>query len=229
MPITGVEYKHHMDKAFWTERWKRRDIGFHQPHVHEQLKQFWPTLGLPFASKVFVPLAGKSRDMVWLATQGHQIVGVELSDVAVREFFQDGGQTPEVRSDGPFDVFSAGPFSLYRGDFFEISPDALTDVAAVYDRAALVALTPEMRVRYASKLMNVIPREAVLFLVALDYPEHEISGPPFAVTREEVERLYGDTFNIDVLEDRDGLAASGNLRRRGVSRLTETTYLLRRR
>jgi thiopurine S-methyltransferase len=184
---------------------------------------------LPFASTVFVPLAGKSRDMVWLATQGHKVIGVELSDVAVREFFQDGGQTPEVRSDGPFDVFSAGPFSLYRGDFFEITPDALNDVAAVYDRAALIALTPELRVRYADKLMNVIPRDAVLFLIALDYPEQEISGPPFAVTREEVERLYGDTFKIELLEARDGLAASGNLRRRGVSRLQETAYLLRRR
>lgn len=218
-----------MDKAFWTERWQRRDIGFHQPHIHDQLKKLWPTLGLAFGSTVFVPLAGKSRDMVWLATQGHHVVGVELSDVAVREFFQEGGQTPEIRSNGPFDVFSAGPFSLYRGDFFEISPDALKDVAAVYDRAALIALTPAMRVRYANKLTNVVPRDAVLFLIALDYPEHEISGPPFAVTREEVERLYGDTFNIEVLEARDGLAASSNLSRRGVSRLLETAYLLRRR
>jgi thiopurine S-methyltransferase len=218
-----------MDKAFWTERWQRRDIGFHQPHVHEQLKKLWPALGLPFGSTVFVPLAGKSRDMVWLATQGHRIVGVELSDVAVREFFQDGGQTPDIRSDGPFDVFSAGPFSLYRGDFFEITPEAVHDVAAVYDRAALIALAPEIRARYAKKLTSILPRDAVLFLIAVDYPEHEISGPPFAVTREEVERLYGDTFNINVLEARDGLAASGNLRRRGVSRLQETAYLLRRR
>jgi thiopurine S-methyltransferase len=218
-----------MNKTFWTERWQRRDIGFHQPHIHEQLTRFWPTLGLPMASTVFVPLAGKTRDMVWLATQGHRVIGVELSEVAVREFFQDGGQTPDVRSDGPFDVYSAGPFSLYRGDFFEMPPKAMTEVAAVYDRAALIALPPDLRVRYAQKLTSIIPSKAVIFLVTVAYPNGEISGPPFSVTRDDVESLYGDAFKVEVLEDRDGLEASGNLKRRGVTELRETAYLLRRR
>lgn len=218
-----------MNKTFWTERWQRRDIGFHQPHIHEQLTRLWPTLGLPVASTVFVPLAGKTRDMVWLATQGHRVIGVELSEVAVREFFQDGGQTPDVRSDGPFDVYSAGPFSLYRGDFFEMPGEALAGVAAVYDRAALIALPPDLRVRYAQKLTNILPREAVVFLIAVAYPEGEISGPPFSLTRDDVENLYGDAFRIEVLEDRDGLEGSGNLKRRGVTELRETAYLLRRR
>jgi thiopurine S-methyltransferase len=193
------------------------------------LTRFWPTLGLPFASPVFVPLAGKTRDMVWLATQGHRVIGVELSEVAVREFFRDGDQTADVRSDGPFDVYSAGPFSLYRGDFFEMPPEAVKDVAAVYDRAALVALPPDLRLRYAQKLASIIPREAVIFLIALSYPGGEISGPPFSLPRDEIERLYGDAFSIEVLEDRDGLEASGNLKRRGVTQLRETAYLLRRR
>jgi len=218
-----------MNKTFWTERWQRRDIGFHQPHIHEQLTRLWPTLGLPVASTVFVPLAGKTRDMVWLATQGHRVIGVELSEVAVREFFQDGGQTPDVRSDGPFDVYSAGPFSLYRGDFFEMPGEALAGVAAVYDRAALIALPPDLRVRYAQKLTSILPREAVVFLIAVAYPEGEISGPPFSLTRDDVENLYGDAFRIEVLEDRDGLDGSGNLKRRGVTELRETAYLLRRR
>ncbi|HVJ79004.1 MAG TPA: thiopurine S-methyltransferase [Hyphomicrobium sp.] len=218
-----------MNKTFWTERWQRRDIGFHQPHIHEQLTRLWPTLGLPVASTVFVPLAGKTRDMVWLATQGHRVIGVELSEVAVREFFQDGGQMPDVRSDGPFDVYSAGPFSLYRGDFFEMPGEALAGVAAVYDRAALIALPPDLRVRYAQKLTSILPREAVVFLIAVAYPEGEISGPPFSLTRDDVENLYGDAFRIEVLEDRDGLEGSGNLKRRGVTELRETAYLLRRR
>ena len=218
-----------MDKAFWTERWQRRDIGFHQPHIHEQLEKFWPTLGLPFASTVFVPLAGKSRDMVWLATQGHRVLGVELSEIAVREFFKDGGQVPDVGTEGPFDVFSAGPFNLYRGDFFEISAEAIKDAVAIYDRAALIALTPELRAHYARKLAEIAPPKAVIFLIAIEYPDGEISGPPFSVSREEVERLYGDAFTIEVLEARDGLAGSGNLKRRGVTKLLETAYLLRRR
>ncbi|MBY0558275.1 thiopurine S-methyltransferase [Hyphomicrobium sp.] len=218
-----------MDKAFWHERWQRREIGFHQQRIHSQLLRFWPKLGLPQETAVFVPLAGKSRDMVWLATQGHRVIGVELSNVAVREFFEEGAQVPNRSSAGAFEISSAGPFELYCGDFFELDPDVLKDVVAVYDRAALIALPPEMRARYAETLARIVPREAIIFLIAVDYPEGEISGPPFPVSRDEVQRLYADTFEIEVLETRDGLADSDNLKKRGVTRLEETAYLLRRR
>lgn len=218
-----------MDKAFWHERWQRREIGFHQQRIHSQLLRFWPKLGLAQETAVFVPLAGKSRDMVWLATQGHRVIGVELSDVAVREFFDEGGQVPRRTTAGAFEISSAGPFELYCGDFFEFDGHVLKDVVAVYDRAALIALPPGMRAYYAETLARIVPREAIILLIAIDYPEGEITGPPFSVSRDEVHRLYGDTFEIEELETRDGLAESENLRKRGVTRLEETVYLLRRR
>lgn len=218
-----------MDKAFWHERWQRREIGFHQQRIHALLQRYWPKLGLPQGSAVFVPLAGKSRDMGWLATQGHHVIGVELSDVAVREFFDEGALVANRSSAGAFEIFSAGPFKLYCGDFFELTGDVLKDVVAVYDRAALIALPPQMRAAYAETLARILPREAIIFLIAIDYPEGEITGPPFSVSPDEVLRLYGDWFEIEVLESRDGLADSDNLKKRGVTRLEETAYLLRRR
>lgn len=217
-----------MDKAFWDERWQRRDIGFHQPHIHEQLQRFWPDLGLPVGSSVFVPLAGKSRDMVWLAAQGHRIVGIELSEIAIREFFLEGGQQPEQSSDSPFDIYSVGPFRLYRGDFFDLTASALQDVHAVYDRAALIALPADKRRQYADKLAALIPVEAKILLIGLSYPENEMSGPPFSVPKEEVERLYGKLFDVSVLEERERLEFSPSLKRRGVTSLIETAYLLKR-
>jgi thiopurine S-methyltransferase len=218
-----------MDKAFWHDRWQRREIGFHQQQIHAQLRELWPSLRLSQESAVFVPLAGKSRDMVWLATQGHRIVGVELSDVAVREFFEEGGQVPKRVRTGMFEVSSAGPFELYCGDFFEFPSEVLKDVVAVYDRGALIALPPGMRAHYVEALTQMLPREAIIFLITIDYPKDETAGPPFAVQAEEVRRLYGKTFDIQVLDVRDGLAASDNLKKRGLTRLEETAYVLRRR
>jgi len=218
-----------MDKAFWHARWQRREIGFHQQRIHALLQRYWPKLDLPKESAVFVPLAGKSRDMAWLAAQGHRVIGVELSDVAVREFFEEGGLAPNSSAAGAFEIFSAGPFELYCGDFFELTAGMLQDVVAVYDRAALIALPPEMRASYAEALARILPRAAIIFLIAIDYPEGEITGPPFAVSSDEVHRLYGASFEIELLESRDGLADSDNLKKRGVTRLEETAYLLRRR
>ncbi|MFA5957252.1 thiopurine S-methyltransferase [Hyphomicrobium sp.] len=218
-----------MDQSFWQTRWQRGEIGFHQPHIHAQLQAFWPGLGLAKGSAVFVPLAGKSRDMAWLAGQGHEVIGAELSELAVRDFFEESGLSPTVTRSGPFQVFEAGPFKIYQGDFFALPPDTLSGVAACYDRAATIALPPEMRPRYAEKLASVLPSEAQILLIAIDYPEGEIKGPPFAVPQSEIRELYAPLFDIDVLEDRDGLAESDNLKKRGVTRLEETAYLLRRR
>ena len=217
-----------MDRDFWEQRWQQRDIGFHQPHVHEQLKKLWPHLNLPRGRAVFVPMAGKSRDMIWLATQGHRIIGVELSDIAVREFFTEGRTDARANVCRELRNLVGGPFSLYCGDFFDMRAEALSDVAAVYDRAALVALPATLRKRYAETLARILPRDAIIFLIGLDYPEHEISGPPFSVARQEIEQLFGETFDVSVLEARNGLAASPNLQKRGLTRLQETTYLLRR-
>lgn len=217
-----------MDKTFWHDRWQRHEIGFHQPHVHEQLRQFWQKLAPPPNSTVFVPLSGKSRDMTWLAEQGHTVIGVELSEIAIKDFFDEAGLTPSLQSLPPFNIWSAGPYKLWCGDIFALPLEAVADAAAVYDRAALIALPVDMRRQYAHKLTEIVPRSAPIFLITLDYPEGEITGPPFSVTESEINDLFADHFTISVLEKRDGLAASDNLKKRGVTRLEETAYLLRR-
>jgi thiopurine S-methyltransferase len=217
-----------MEHDFWHERWQRGEIGFHQPDVHAQLQRFWPEFALSKGSKVFVPLCGKTRDMAWLAEQGHAVIGAELSELAVRDFFAESGLSPTVTPEGPFQIFESGPYKIYQGDFFALPSDALLGTVACYDRAAMIALPPDMRPRYAEKLASVLPAKAFIFAISIEYPEGELKGPPFSVGREEVRALYGELFEIDVLEARDGLAASDNLKKRGITRLEEIAYLLRR-
>ena len=217
-----------MDHGFWEERWQRGEIGFHQPHIHAQLQKFWPGLGLGKGSTVFVPLAGKSRDMAWLAERGHMVIGAELSETAVQAFFDESSLTPTVRSSGAFQIFESGPYKIYQGDFFELTAESLREVAACYDRAALIALPPAMRTQYARTLATLLPGEVQILTISIEYPEGEIKGPPFSVPAGEVKALFSDEFEISILEERDALAASDNLKQRGVTKLSETAYLLRR-
>ena len=53
-----------MDPDFWHERWQKKETGFHQPAVNDLLQLYWPRLGLEAGSEVFVPLCGRSLDMV---------------------------------------------------------------------------------------------------------------------------------------------------------------------
>ncbi len=218
-----------MDPAFWTKRWQDNDIGFHQPDGHDLLRRLWPTLDVPQGAAAFVPLSGKSLDMRWLAERGHRVVGAELSEIAVDQFFASAGLTPAESRDGPFLVKSAGPYVLYCGDMFDLAPRHLPGVTAAYDRAALIALPTTMRPRYAECLAKLSAAGTVVLLISVEYPEGEIDGPPFSVSEEEIRRLFAESFEIGILETRDGLAGSANLKSRGVTRLVETAYALRRR
>jgi thiopurine S-methyltransferase len=218
-----------MDHAFWHDRWQRGDVGFHQAVVHDQLQRIWPRLAVQTGSSVFVPLAGKSLDMAWLAQQGHRVIGVELSEIAVREFFTEAVLTPTIVQTTSFSVFAAGLFTIYCGDIFDLAAQHLADVSAVYDRAALIALPEPLRQRYVSHLTHLLEPDSEVLLIAIDYPAGEMDGPPFAVPFKDVHRLYAPAFDIDVIETRDGLVHSDNLKKRGITRLEETAYRLRRR
>lgn len=217
-----------MEADFWIERWERGEIGFHRSNVHDFLPKHWPALGLAAGSTVFVPLCGKSQDMVWLAAQGHRVVGVELSPLAVDAFFREQGLEAEVRPAGTLAVWSAGPFEIWCGDIFALPAEAVCDVAAVYDRAALVAFPASLQARYAETLAYLLPKSAPVLVVSLSYPQGQITGPPFSTPPEQVKALFGATYEITVAETRDGLEESQNLKARGVTELDEACYILKR-
>ena len=217
-----------MDPTFWRERWRKSEIGFHQPDYHGLMVKHWPQLGLSAGTRVFVPLCGKSLDMVWLAERGHRIVGAELSELAVDSFFAERDLEPSVRNEGRFTVKSAGPYELWCGDFFEMPETALAGVAGVFDRAALIALPPQMQARYAQKLADIVPASAPILLITLDYDPSQMAGPPFSTPRAQVRALYSDRYAIEEIESRDVLETHPHFRERGLTALEESAFILRR-
>jgi thiopurine S-methyltransferase len=216
-----------MDTNFWHTRWEKDEIAFHQHNINLHLKTFWQQLAPPQAGGcVFVPLCGKSRDMVWLAQQGYNVLGIELSPVAVQSFFAETELMPYVHQDSTFQIWQADRFTLLCGDFFALDRALLRDVVGVYDRASLIALPPAMREAYAEHLRNVLPTRALLLLVTLEYAEGAMNGPPFSVTETEVRDLYDAHYAIERLYGHDALAENTRFREKGLSYLTEKVYRL---
>ena len=215
-----------MNKEFWLERWERQEIGFHQDAINPCLRQYWNELRVAHDAAVFVPLCGKSLDLLWLHKQGHPVLGVELSAIAVQAFFQENGHTPHRSTTEKFEHYKAGGFSILSGDFFDLRKDDLAEVCAVYDRASLIALPPEMRERYVRHLVNILPPATRILLLTFDYPQSEMSGPPFAVSVNEVETLFRGFAEIRLLAQLDALPQNQRLHERGVRRLQENIFLL---
>lgn len=215
-----------MKKYFWLERWEREEIGFHQDELNPYLLQYWQELHLARDSLVFVPLCGKSRDMLWLREQGQRVLGVELSAIAVQAFFKENGHTPQHGTDGKFDRCEANGIRILCGDFFDLNKDDLANVSAVYDRASLIALPPEMRERYVRYLVSILPPATQILLVTVDYPQPEMQGPPFSVSSGEVEALYREHAEVRLLAQPEVLAQNPRFQQRGLSRMRENIFLL---
>ncbi len=217
-----------MHADFWQTRWARSEIGFHLPQVNPYLQQYWPTLGLPVGAQVLVPLCGKSLDLAWLAGQGFAVVGVELAQRAVEDFFNEHGLEAHVSHEGAFQVYRAGAVTIYCGDLFALESEHVTQCSALYDRAALIALPQAMRERYVAHLSQILPAGCQGVLVTLDYDQTQMQGPPFAVADAEVQRLFKPAWQLQSLTSADVLGENWRFLKRGLSRLDERVYQLTR-
>jgi thiopurine S-methyltransferase len=213
-----------MQPEFWHKKWASNQIGFHLPQVNPYLQRHWPELAIPARARVLVPLCGKSLDLLWLAGQGHQVLGIELSQTAVEDFFSEQQLAPEVSDAGAFKVYRAGAIELWCGDFFALTARDVADCAALYDRAALIALPPPMRERYGAHLQQILPAELRGLLITLDYDQAQLPGPPFAVEDDEVQRSLGCFWRLHMLQEQDVLGESWKFLRAGVARLVERVY-----
>ncbi|MDY6942513.1 MAG: thiopurine S-methyltransferase [Pseudomonadota bacterium] len=213
-----------MNPDFWQERWTRGEIGFHRSDVHPLLAGHWPTFAIPAGTRVLVPLCGKSVDMIFLAEQGQQVVGIELSHLAAEAFFSQAKLEPAQERRGGFDVWSGGPYQIWVGDFFELTPKLIGTFDAVYDRAALIALPETLRTRYATQIGDLVTRGSEALLIALDYPLGEMNGPPFSVSSQEIHQLFGTHANVQCLERIDILSEEPRFIQKGLSALTESAY-----
>jgi len=228
--MRGAQGGEGVEASFWKSKWKKGEIGFHNDDVNVVLTRHWKELNLPTRSRIFVPLCGKSQDMRWLARRGHQVVGVELSEIACTQFFGDYDVPFSKDRSGSFTCFESEEVRILCGDFFQLSAHDLGAAIGFWDRAALVALPPSMRADYAHKMSRLLPVGSVGLLASFTYPQEEKKGPPFSVSEDEVHELYGRSFEIERLADEDIIDTEAHFRDRwGLSALRRQVYRLRRR
>jgi thiopurine S-methyltransferase len=173
-----------------------------------------------------VPLCGKTLDLLWLASRGHGVVGVEISELGVTELFAENGLEPRVTETPPFRTYAVDELRVLVGDYFDLTPAHLQGVGAVFDRASLIALPSQMRPAYAEHFKTIVPATASSLLITLDYDQSEMSGPPFAVGRDEIESLFGDRYRLRGLARFDVIDESPGFRRRGLTALSEHVWML---
>ena len=216
-----------MQPDFWHQRWANQQIGFHQSTPTPLLQKHWAALDVAKGGTVFVPLCGKSLDLAWLAAQGHRVLGVELSSIAIAQFFDEHALTPALRQSRYGTHYQAGGIEIIHGDAFGLDSDVLAGCSAVFDRAALIALPPQLRQRYVADLYAALPSGCRGLLIALEYPQQDRDGPPFSVQEDEVRTRYGVHWDVTLCERRN-IPADHPGFVNGASRVDTAVYRLHR-
>lgn len=191
-----------MEKEFWLNRWDKNEIGFHQDKTHPFLVKYFNKLGLAPGGRIFMPLCGKTLDLIWGASHGFKVVGIEIAQKAVEQFFMENNLQPTISKMGHLILYKAGEIEVFLGDFFELTDDLLGKVDAVYDRASLVALPPKIRDRYVEHLL-INTQKAPQLLITFEYDQNLMDGPPFSIDAQEVNRYYKNEFKLSLLETID--------------------------
>jgi len=209
-----------MKKEIWLERWEKGQTGFHIDEVNPLLIKHFKELELPLASRIFVPLCGKTQDISWLLSKGYCVVGVELSETAVKQLFEELGEEPFIMNDGEHIHYHAENIDIFVGDFFTLTPEIIGYVDAIYDRAAIVALPNGMRIDYSKHMLSLAP-DIPQMMTTVVYDQSLMDNSPFSVDREELEKLYGDHYTITQL---DKITVDGGLKQ--VKDVLEYVWLL---
>ena len=180
----------------WLERWRKGTTGWHRSDINPQLIENINQLAEARTQKIFVPLCGASLDMKYLIDQGFHVVGVELSSLAIDRFFNENKIDYKISKVEDFDLYQGKNIDIYCGDFFKLKKNYLNGAICVYDRAALIALNPDLQKKYVVHLKEILPNSSKILLLTMFYPHNEMEGPPFSVGDDNVEELFSDSKEI---------------------------------
>ncbi|MDZ4725843.1 MAG: thiopurine S-methyltransferase [Leptospira sp.] len=188
-----------MEASFWHKRWENHEIAFHEKQTNPLLIKYFPSLDLENGKRIFIPLCGKSLDIAWFLSEGYQVVGAELSKIAIDHLFQGLGEKPNIKKlDEGLEHYSAESIDIFVGDLFHLTKAILGSVDAIYDRAALVALPKEMRNQY-TKHLTTLTENAAQLLICYQYDQSKMDGPPFSISNDEVREHYESKYILNLL------------------------------
>jgi thiopurine S-methyltransferase len=204
----------------WLDRWANGRTGWHEDGGNAGLKLHWPANVQ--GARVLVPLCGKSPDLMWLARRGHEVVGVELAEKAIREFFADNELDYRLDAGGHLDCYMANDLSitLYCGDYFSFQAPPFS---ALYDRGSLVALPAPVRPGYIEHTKQLLLPDAVRLIITLEYDQSVVQGPPFSVMPAEISAYWDDLVRVDESDDIENCPPK--FRAMGLTSIKEVVWL----
>lgn len=150
-----------MEEIFWFNSWElnRTYTGFRRQDIHPYAVKYLTPFSLEGKS-VFVPLCGKSLDLLYFSHFAFRVIGVDISEKPILQFFEENQRMYKRIGNR----FISGNLTILCCDFFSLTAKELGPIDIIYDRASLAVLPPPLRIKYRQVLERLTPVGALNFL-----------------------------------------------------------------
>ena len=159
----------------------------------------------------FLPLCGKSPDMLWLANQGHRVTGAEWSKCAVEYFFTENKVDYEVLDNvdvgkGKGAAYKAKylPITIYCCDFFDLIGEKIGQFDRIWDNGSVGSFPIPHRADYAKTIHTLISPHGRMLLSSFHY-DHDLHPMlPLSVSPDVVQEMFGANFDVSLVQKEGG-------------------------
>jgi len=165
----------------WEDRYRTGDMPWEKGAAHPALVDYLKRA--PVRGRVLVPGCGTGHDVRAIAATADEVVGLDIAKSAVAM-----AKTHPV----------VGGERYQHGDLFALPPALCGAFDAVFEHTCFCAIDPSNRVQYVAAVASALkPGGHLLAVFYLDPGlEPGESGPPFGVTREELDALFSPRFEL---------------------------------
>lgn len=177
-----------MEKAitpleFWSQVWDEGSIRFHQQNYNLEMIKYFKDIDLKDKT-VLIPLAGKTKDILFFLEKGAHVTAIEFCEPAVVSFFEENNLAYKKHGHS----FFADNLTFHAMDFFNFTTETPFDV--LYDRASQVVFNTKDRPSYYQHIAKLINPQTILLLFSIDHDGSFEYGPPHKIPKAEIMAAY---------------------------------------
>jgi SAM-dependent methyltransferase len=165
----------------WEDAYRRRETPWEKGHAHPALLDFVAENG-PLSGEIFIPGCGTGQDLPALSTTQNHIVAIDFATRAIAR----AKSRPRV-----------GNEEYFLADLFNLPPKFDHQFDWICEHTCFCAINPSRRSEYVSIVVRLLKPTGKMLAIFFINPDNEEGGPPYPVSRQELEQYFGPYFVVE--------------------------------
>jgi SAM-dependent methyltransferase len=165
----------------WDAAYQRRETPWEKGKPHPALLDFLAKSG-PLEGEIFVPGCGCGQDVRALSTTANHVVGIDFARRAIAKAKARRRVAKE---------------EYLLADLFALPSELDEQFDWVFEHTCFCAIDPARRNDYVRTVVRLLKPGGKLLAVFFINPDHDEEGPPYRVSRTELEKFFGKYFAVE--------------------------------